>query len=227
MPRAGLAFAFAGAISLAASAHAATPDISGPWIIAQPHEVLKTTDGRAPPLLPAAAATYAATKAAVSTPKDNDPDLRCLPPGVPRLMLQSFPFNIVQGKTMYAMMFEWNHLNRIIHLVADHSDTIGPLYLGQSIGHWEGNSLVVDTNSYNDTTWLDDSGLPHSDQLHTVEHMKLAGGGTELIDTITIDDPQTFAKPWQTVMVFRKDPGAIIKEDYCLGRLGRDNLVVK
>jgi len=98
---------------------------------------------------------------------------------------------------------------------------------GKSIGRWEGNTLVVDTNSYNDATWLDDSGLPHSDELHTVERLKLARGGTELIDTITIDDPQTFAKPWQTVMVFRKDPGAIIKEDYCLGRLGRDNLVVK
>ena len=211
----------------AAAAPGAVPDISGPWMIYRPHGALKTTDGEPPPLLPAAAATYAANRAELGTPKDNDPDLRCLPPGVPRLFLQRFPFNIVQGKTMYAMMFEWNHLPRVIYLVPSHSETIGPLYLGQSIGHWEGDTLVVDANSYNDTTWLDDTGLPHSEDLHTVERIRLTDGDSELADTITIDDPTDYTRSWTTMLLFKKDPGVIIKEDYCLGRVGKAKLTVK
>jgi len=204
-------------LAISGHASAATPDISGPWVIAQPKGALRVDGGGAPPLLPAAKTQEAKT----------DPMAGCLPPGVPRLLLQNYPFNIIQGQTMYAMMFEWNHLNRIIHLVPSHSDTIGPLYLGQSIGHWEGDTLVVDTNSFNATTWLDDTGLPHSDGLHTIERIRIIDGGKELADLVTIDDPESFTKTWQTELLFKKDPGAIIKEDYCLGRVGKNKLVVK
>jgi len=203
------------AVSLLFAAHAAVPDIYGPWIIASPHGKLTPLDGGEPPLLPGKNRGTGA-----------DPSQSCLPPGVPRLMLQNYPFSIVQGQTMYAMLFEWNHLNRIIHFIPAHTDTIGPMYAGQSIGHWEGDTLVVDTNSYNDTTWLDDSGLPHSDQLHTIERLTLLDGGAKLADVVTIDDPATYAKTWQTKLVFKKTPGTIITEDYCLGRLNKDKLKV-
>jgi len=224
----GRLLALAGVSMICATGAAgAVPDISGPWTIYQPQGALRTSHGEAPPLLPAAAATYAANRAARGSAKDSDPDLRCLPPGVPRLFLQRFPFNIVQGKTMYAMMFEWNHLPRVIYFIPSHTETIGPLYLGQAIGHWEGDTLVVDTNSFNDTTWLDDTGLPHSEDLHTIERIKLTDGGHELADTVTIDDPTDYAKTWTTRLLFKKDPGVIIKEDYCLGRVGKAELTVK
>ncbi len=205
------------AASLLFAAHAATvPDISGPWIIASPQHKLTQTDGTPAPLLPGQ----------VRITKD-DPAQRCLPPGVPRLMTQNAPFNFVQGQTMYGMMFQWNHLNRIIHLIPAHTDTIGPMYSGQSIGHWEGDTLVVDTNSFNDITWLDDSGLPHSDQLHTIEKFHLTAGGNQLVDDITIDDPKTYSKNWQAKLVFKKTPGTVITEDYCLGRLNENKLEIK
>jgi hypothetical protein len=101
----------------------------------------------------------------------------------------------------------------------DHFENIGPEYLGQSIGHWEGEVLVVDTSGYNDKTWLDDSGLPHSEGLHTIERIRLKGRNL-LEDRLWITDDQIFAQPWSATLYFRRHAGVIVKEDYCLGRLG-------
>jgi len=204
-------------ILLGARASAA-PDLSGPWQIALPGGALHTANGETPPLLPAAAAKYRSVRADLRLNPKSDPAKRCLPPGVPRLMMQAYPFNLVQGVRTIAMVFEWNHLTRVIYMDRDHFDTIGPLYLGQSVGHWEGDVLVVDTDSFNDITWLDDTGLPHSDQLHTVEHIRLTEGGNALQDRITIDDPETYRRSWDAVLTFQRKPGVLINEDYCLGR---------
>lgn len=199
---------------------AAVPDISGPWLITGNTHALTNADGGPIPLLPAAQAQM--EKNAAVFGKKGDPDDRCLPPGPTRTFMQAgFPFSIVQGSTMYGVMFQWNHLPRIIYMNQPHFESIGPEYFGQSIGHWEGKTLVVDTNGFNDATWLDDAGLPHSDQLTTTEHISLKDGGKMLEDRFTITDPATFSKPWDTVLDFKKaPPGTIVKEDYCLGRLG-------
>jgi hypothetical protein len=124
------------------------------------------------------------------------------------------------------MMLQWNHLPRIIYLNRDHFENIGPEYLGQSVARWEGTVLVIDTTGYNDRTWLDDSGLPHSDALHTTEHVRLRSAD-RLEDIIDFDDPMVFSAPWSAHLIFRKVPGATIKEDYCLGRIGRGQTVVR
>jgi hypothetical protein len=206
------------------AAQAATPDLSGPWQVKSP-AALTTVEGTAPPLLPAAQATYQANMAAKKTNPQVDPVAACLPPGVPRLMAQPMPFDIVQGRRTYAMMFEWNHLTRLVYMDREHfKSSIGPVYLGQSVGHWDGEVLVIDTNSFNDETWLDDTGLPHSIALHTSERIRLINGGRELEDRITFEDPMTFSQPWTARLVFTRKKGVLIKEDYCLGRTGHGTM---
>ncbi|MGC3982450.1 MAG: hypothetical protein QM808_14465 [Steroidobacteraceae bacterium] len=205
----------------------AAPDITGPWQVQSPGQLLKTIEGDLPPLLPAALTAYQTNMAAKKANAEVDPVAACLPPGVPRLMTQPWPFNIVQGRRTIAMMFEWNHLTRLIYMNREHFKTIGPIYLGQSIGHWESDTLVVDTNSFNDETWLDDSGLPHSTALHTMERIRLLRGGSQLEDLITFEDPKTFTKPWTARLIFVKKKDVLIKEDYCLGRTGKGTMSAK
>jgi hypothetical protein len=186
-----------------------------------PPGALKDEQGHAPPLTSAGLAAYQHNR----EHPELDPLRRCLPAGVPRVLLQQgFAFNIVQGLTMYAFMLQWNHLNRVVYLNQDHFEGIGPQYLGQSVGHWDGATLVINTNSYNEVTYLDDSGLPHSDQLETTERLHLRRNGKILEDDISFTDPKMFAHPWQTVLKFHKQPGVIITEDYCLGRTGQGTL---
>jgi len=226
----GLAHVFAAALlagscfRAAAQENLSVPNIEGPWQIISPGGALQPVGGPRPPFTAAGQAQYDRNRADL---KGLDPMRRCLPPGVPRLMMQPFAFNIVQGSTMYGMMFEWNHLNRVAYLWPNHTETIGPLYLGESIGHWEGNTFVLDTNSFDKKDWLDDTGVPTSYNLHTVERLTLRKGGSELEDRIIIDDTTIFTKPWTAVLLFHKEPGRIIKEDYCLGRMGLGKLAVK
>lgn len=204
---------------------AATPDISGPWQFEGDALHLRTSTGAAPPLLPAMQQIYARhTAEHQAGDRSFDPMARCLPPGVPRLLMQPMPFNVVQGKHMYGFMFQWNHLHRVVYLDEGHFEPIGPLYLGQSIGHWDGDTLVVDTTDYNDTTLLDDAGMPHTALLHTVERLRLRDGGQVLEDRIHFEDSGAFSRPWDAVLRFRKRPGVIITEDYCLGRTGHGTL---
>ncbi len=208
---------------LATVAFAAKPDLSGPWEVANAVTTLKTADGKAPPLTAAGQKLYQNNKAN----PDKDPMKGCLPPGIPRALVQKgFPFSIVIGEKVGGMVLEWNHLPRPIYLDQPHFENIGPTYLGQTIGHWEGDTLVLDTNGFNDKTWLDDSGLPHSVALHVVERLRLKNA-TTLESTITFEDPAVFSKSWSTVLTFNKRPGYIVKEDYCFGRTGQGRTVSK
>ena len=208
-----------GAVAQAAEAQ---PNLSGPWIISNPPSALKTSDGGAPPFTAEGKQLYQdnmAMKAKGDT--DYDSIKRCVPPGIPRLSMQPFPFDIVQGERHVAIMHEWNHLPRIVYLAEGHFEGIGPTYLGQSVGKYQGDTLVVDTNQFNDQTLLDDSGMPHSDELTTVERYRLIDGGKHLQVKVTITDPKIFTKPWETTLTFDKSPaGTIVKEDYCFRRTG-------
>lgn len=196
-----------------------TPDLSGPWQIVDPQAVARDDKGAPPPLLPAARKVWLAHVAARKAGKPEfDNILRCTPPGVPRLMSVAMPFRIIQGQRHTVMLFGWNHMSRILYMNQPHFESIGSEYLGQSIAKWEGQTLVVDTNSFNDATVLDDSGLPHSDQMTTKERFSIESD--QLVDRITITDPKTFARPWTMVLRFVRQPGAIIKEDFCLARMG-------
>jgi hypothetical protein len=162
------------------------PDLAGVWT---PTNFMLM--GGQPSLQPWADALYKERRANLS--KD-DPEGRCLPAGVPRI--SPFPMKLVQTPTLVLMLDEGNiHSYRQFFLDGrGHPKDLNPLWMGDSVAKWEGDALVVDTVSFNDRTWLNGQGLPHSDQLHVTERYQRPDLGHLSVD-ITMDDPKAFTKP--------------------------------
>ena len=96
----------------------------------------------------------------------------------------------------------------------DHPKDLLPTWLGDSIGKWDGDTLVVDTVGFNDKTWIDNTGLPHSDALHLVERLRRVSHDVLQLD-ITVDDPKAYTKPWSVQRVFDLKPDWEIGELIC------------
>jgi hypothetical protein len=133
---------------------------------------------------------------------------KCMLPGVPRIMAAPYPFRIFQTPGQVTLVYEMNRTFRVVRMDAQHvnPEVWDPSYMGESVGRWEGNTLVIDTTNFNDRTTIDRSGLPHSDQLHVVERLSKINGGRQLEARITIEDPVTFSKPWTTRLVYEWRP---------------------
>jgi hypothetical protein len=132
-----------------------------------------------------------------------DPEVKCYLPGVPRAMYMQYPFQIIQTPTYIMMVFTYARAVRTIYMT-DHKEAPADSWMGWSNGHWEGNTLVVDTTGFNDMTWFDRAGNFHSDQLHVVERIT-ASGADHLSYEATIEDPQTFTRPWKiTLPIYRR-----------------------
>jgi hypothetical protein len=145
----------------------------------------------------------------------NDPNFRCLPPGVPNIYTHAYPVEILQVPGRAVMLFEYDHYVRQIFTDGrEHVKDANPTWLGDSIGRWEGDTLVIDSTGFNDKTWLDVSGHPHSEALHLVERMRRADHDTLLID-ITIDDPQAYTMQLKTQRKYILKPGWNIMEFIC------------
>jgi hypothetical protein len=171
-----------------------------------------------PPFRPWAEAVFRAAKPGYgpqATPDSQDPILSCFPPGVPRIMLLPFPMRIVQARNEVIMVFEYDHFVREIFTDRhEHPKDLELTWMGNSIGRWDGDTLVIDTTGLNDKTWLDQVGHPHSDALHVIERVRRVDHNT-LQDDITIDDPKAYTKPWSGRQVFVLKPGWNIREYVC------------
>lgn len=144
-----------------------------------------------------------------------DPIQSCLPPGMPRILLIPFPVQIVQTPSELIMLFEYDHLVRHIELNRQtHPKSLTPTWMGDSIGRWDGDTLVVDTTGLIEGSWLDQVGHPHSDVLHVFERIRRPRRDT-LEDDITIDDPKAYTKPWTGRQIFKLRPGWHIMEYVC------------
>ena len=124
-----------------------------------------------------------------------DPEAKCYMPGLPRANYMPFPFQIVQGNNSIMFAYEYASASRVIHLdksVQAPADS----YMGWSIGHWEGDTLVIDVTGFNDKTWFDRAGNFHSDALHVVERYTLASPDMIRYEA-TIEDPKVFTRPWK------------------------------
>jgi hypothetical protein len=128
--------------------------------------------------------------------KENDPTLKCDPDGFPKILNSPEPFEIVIAARRMFMFFEKDHIWREIWLdgraLPKDPD---PTWNGTSVGHWEGNTLVVESNGFNDGTWLDYQGDPHSDQMHLTERYTKISPDTMTID-VTVNDPKAYTAPW-------------------------------
>ena len=128
---------------------------------------------------------------------NRDPEIKCYLPGVPRAMYMPYPFQIIMSPQYIMMVFEYAGAVRTVYM--KHSDAPADSWMGWSNGHWEGETLVVDTTDFNDLSWFDRSGNFHSDALHVVERLT-AMDKDHLNYEATIEDPKTFTKPWKISM---------------------------
>ena len=194
------------------AAASSVPDLSGVW---RPHAPAsaRAYSGFAfmkeePPMTPWAEAKYHEAKPtfgpkAVAVEDSNSPDYNCLPPGVPYIYFRPHPFEMIQAPGRVIMYFEYDHFVREIYTDGrPHPDGLELTWMGHAIGHYEGDTLVVDTVGFNDKTWLDRLGHPHSDQLHLVERFRRVDHDT-LQDDLTIDDPKAYTKPWTAQLTFQ------------------------
>jgi len=175
--------------------------------------VVDPPDGKIPYLLDALKQRDANFKNRVTA----DPTANCYQAGVPRAILLPTPFQFVQSIGNLAIVYTDNHAYRIVDASSiPHDDGID-FFMGDSRGHWEGDTLVVDVTDLGDQTWLDEAGDFHSDQLHVVERYTLLSPDTMRYEA-RLEDPKTYAKPWTIRLLLYRDksPGARITEDECL-----------
>jgi hypothetical protein len=121
---------------------------------------------------------------------------RCWATGVPAFLLTpAQPMFFVQTPQQVRMIAQHDNDVRRIYLNVPHSENPKPSWYGESVGHYEGDTLVIDTVGLNDKTFVDNFRTPHSDRLHVVERLRLVEGGRFLEAEVVIDDPAVFLKP--------------------------------
>jgi hypothetical protein len=156
---------------------------------------LGVVEGNELPYLPVAAAKK---KENFENRLTADPEVKCYMPGVPRATYMPYPFQIVQTPKYVLIAYEYAGANRTIFM-----DKAAPApadsWMGHSVGHWEGDTLVVDVTAQNDETWFDRAGNFHSDALHVVERYTPRGPDA-LTYEATIEDPKVFSRPWKIAM---------------------------
>jgi hypothetical protein len=213
-------------------ASAPAPDLTGVWRRSRRPpdntrqytlgELVGSLGNEMPPMTPLGEAKFKTTKPnggprAVPLAETNDPNYKCFPPGVPRIYTSRLgaPFEIMQSPGRVTMIFEYDHFVRQFYTDGrPHPEDLSPTWMGDSVGKWEGNTLVVDTVGFNDKTWLDNQGHPHSDALHLVERIRRVSHDA-MTDDITIDDPKAYTKPWVAHMIFELKPDWKIVEYVC------------
>src|SRR5579862_2706001 len=129
-----------------------------------------------------------------------DPELKCYRPGVPRANYMPYPFQIIQSTDTIAVAYEFAHSLRTIYMKENAKespkDSPSDYWMGWSHGHWEGDTLVVDSTGFVPYTWFDRAGDYHSDALHVVERYTQVSP-YHIMYEATIDDPKVFTRPWK------------------------------
>jgi len=194
------------------------PDLSGVWFAQRP------VDPGKPEPLPWAEALL--RERAANNSKDA-PGARCLTRGITNAGT-IFPYKLVQTPKLLVMLFEDDiPSHRQVFLDGrTHPKDPDPSWMGHSIGHWSGDTLVVDTVGFNDRSWLDAQGHPHTEQLHVIERMRRPDLGHLEIE-FTIEDPGTYAKPWVIKRVADLDPDDDVGEYVCENNHDPEHMVGK
>jgi hypothetical protein len=188
------------------------PDLSGVWGYAgYTSDIAKDYDVGELPMTPVADKLFKERQANQGI---EDPESRCLPTGVPRR--DPYPTKILQMPDLVVILYEGNiHSYRQIFLDGrPHPKDLEPTWYGHSIGHWEGDQLVVDTIGFNGKTWLDMAGHPTTENLHVIERYSRPDLG-HLKNDITIEDPEMYSKPFKVTEITPLMVGGEIMEYIC------------
>lgn len=141
--------------------------------------------------------------------------LMCRPTGVQGMTAPKEGILIMQASDRIAVIAQKDREVRRIYIGGSHPQNLGLTYTGNSVGRWDGNTLVVDTIGYNDKGQLDEVGSPQSTQLHVVERITKSADDKILTDEVTITDPVNYTQPFTVKRVFRRSPGARILDFDC------------
>jgi len=210
------------------------PDMSGVWQrIVRPGDRAPSvgfTDqnlrvllppGETVPFQPWAAALFAQRFAADGA---GAPSERCLPKGILSPMLPPVPFKIVPGPGVIVILFEES--NRYRQIFTDGRPLPRdpqPAWWGYSVGRWDGEVFAVESAGFNDRTWLDKAGHPHSDALRTVERFRRSTFGRMDLQ-VTIDDPKAYTRPFTVTLPLRLVPDTDLIEDACENEKDADSI---
>jgi hypothetical protein len=186
------------------------PDLSGPW---EPNAIRENVSllatGLKIPFRLEAKAIYDQRLAALGR---DDPEARCLPPGVPRLTTTPYPFRFLQVSGLIVIIYEGGSqtFRQIFTDGRKHSKFAEELWNGESIGRWEGDTLVVETIGFNERTWIDAAGVPHSKDMRVTERIRrLDEENMEIISTV--DDPKMYTQPWSFTTYPKRLHGEIME----------------
>ena len=143
------------------------------------------------------------------------PSQSCEPWGVPAVSLSGGPFFFFQTPKKVLIIEEGDRMARHVWLNIPHSTNLKPSWYGESVGHYEGDTLVVDTIGMNTKTFVDNYRTPHTDKLHVVERWRLIEGGKQIEVHMTVDDSGTYEKPWQVIRRYTRSDAPDLGENIC------------
>ncbi|MFT3905900.1 MAG: hypothetical protein QM718_06320 [Steroidobacteraceae bacterium] len=210
----------AGTPATAAPSTAPPVDFSGTWLPDANQETLQSTDGMPIPLNAEGEKLHAAHLAAASRgDRSWDGTGRCIPPGTPRILGIAQPFEIGQDAHQLSMTFQYQRLVRFVALDAVYATNADASFMGDSQGHWDGQTLVIETTRLKAGTLLDASGLPHGKELKLTERLSLADADT-LVDDVTFSDPAYYSRDWSARLRFTRLKSGGAGEDVCVERTG-------
>lgn len=150
----------------------------------------------------------------------DDPHARCVPNGGIRQLQTPFGLEIVQvpqASRIYILSGGGNHTFRIVFMDGrphPEGDLVNPTYFGHSVGHWEGDILVIDTVGYNERFWFARSGFPHTEQMHLIERISRPDFNTLRYEA-AIDDPGAYTRPWTGGFIKRWNSETDLEEYFC------------
>ena len=193
---------------------AAIPDLSGNWLGSPPTFSISDPSGKKTgtaeddtPYRPETLAKLKSERPETGPNATFDTDdpriVYCDPIGIPRIYVVPNLFKFVQTPDYVYMQFEYGTLGRQIAMNREHPKDPDPTWWGDSIGRYQGDTLVIDTVGFNDKTWLDHVGRPHSDELHLIERFRRIDHDTLQLD-LTIDDPKAYTRTWYGRKIFKR-----------------------
>ncbi len=170
------------------------PDLSGVWDADRSYLVNIAKDLKQVPMRPEALAIFNQRKDGGRAKEE--PDANCLPQGVPKIDAAPVPWKLIQNPGEVTILYEaFNLFREIFTDGRPLPEDPNPVWLGYSVGHWEGDALVVDSRGFNGKAWIDQMGHPASEALHVTERFRRPDFG-HLELQITIDDPKMYTAPW-------------------------------
>ena len=167
-------------------------------------------DTNAPILLPWAKEELRKRNALVQSGKGGlSRQASCWPVGVPAFVLHVIhPMFVIQGPKEVVMVWQGDHVVRRIQLNVAHSRDLKPSWFGESVGHYEGDTLVIDTIGIDKRTYVDGYQTPHTEQLHVVERIRMIDGGKGMEVSVHVEDAGAYTMPWSAIQRWRRvEPG--------------------